>query len=220
MWSWPWPPHIRYTTDAVTKFVTETCTSLDNNESTLAVYLDLSKAFDTIDHTILLNKLEFYRIRGQALDWFSRYLYQRKQCVHYMGNDSHVETIRCWAHQGSVLGPLLFIIYTNDLPECLNLTKSILFADDTTIYLSSTNISYLYTTMNDELLKLTDWFRANKLSLNISKTNYMYILFTYQNRQVVTNIYLKLSDVSIERAKCTKFLGIIYRRKVEMGWTY
>ena len=204
------------TIDAVTKFVTETCTSLDNNESTLAVYLDLSKAFDTIDHTILLNKLEFYGIRGQALDWFSSYLYQRKQFVHYMGNDSHVETIKCGVPQGSVLGPLLFIIYTNDLPGCLNLTKSILFADDTTIYLSSNNISYLYTTMNGELLKPTDWFRANKLSLNISKTNY--ILFTYQNRQVVTNIDLQLSDISIERTKYTKFLGIyIYRRKVEMG---
>ena len=201
------------TIDAVTKFVTETCTSLDNNESTLAVYLDLSKAFDTIDHTILLNKLEFYGIRGQALDWFSSYLYQRKQFVHYMGNDSHVETIKCGVPQGSVLGPLLFIIYTNDLPGCLNLTKSILFADDTTIYLSSNNISYLYTTMNGELLKLTDWFRANKLSLNISKTNY--ILFTYQNRQVVTNIDLQLSDISIERTKYTKFLGIYIDEKLK-----
>ena len=199
------------TMDANTKFVTETCTSLDNNESTLAVYFDLSKAFDTIDHTILLNKLEFYGIRGQALDWFSSYLYQRKQFVHYMGNDSHVQTIKCGVPQGSVLGPLLFIIYTNDLPGCLNLTKSILFADDTTIYLSSNNISYLYTTMNGELIKPTDWFRANKLSLNISKTNY--ILFTYQNRQVVTNIDLQLSDISIERTKYTKFLGIYIDEK-------
>ena len=106
--------------------------------------------------------------------------------MQYMGNDSHVDTIKCGVPQGSGLGPLPCIIYTNDLPGCLNLTKSILFSDDTTIYLSSNNISYLYTTMNGELLKLTDWFSANKLSLNISKTNY--ILFTYQNRQVVTNI--------------------------------
>ena len=140
------------------------------------------------------------------MDWFSSYLYQRKQFVLYMGNDYHVETIKCGVPQGSVLGPLLFIIYTNDLPGCLNLTKSILFADDTTIYSSSNNISYLCTAMNGELLKLTDWFRANKLFLNISKTNY--ILFTYKNRQVVTNIDLQLSDISTERTKYTKFLGI------------
>ena len=76
----------------------------------------------------------------------------------------------------SVLGPLLFIIYTNDLPDCLDKTKSILFADDATGYISSHNISYLYTTMNDELKKLTDWFRTNKLSLSVYKANYM--LFT------------------------------------------
>ena len=130
-------------------------------------------------------------------------------------NDSHVETIKCGVPQGSVLGPLLFIIYTNDLPGCLNLTKSILFADDTTIYLSSNNISYLYTTMNGELLKLTDWFRANKLSLNISKTNY--ILFTYQNRQVVTNIDLQLFRHINRKNKIYKIPRNIYRRKVEMG---
>ena len=100
------------TIDAVTKCVPETCTSLDNNESTSTVYLDLSKAFDAIDHTILLNKLEFYGIRGQALDWFSSYLYQRKQFVHYMGNDSHVETIKCgvpfWDHYFLLYPPTIY----------------------------------------------------------------------------------------------------------------
>ena len=95
------------------------------------------------------------------------------------GNDSHVETIKCGVPQGSVLGPLLYIIYTNDLPGGLNLTKSILFADDTTIYLSSNNISYLYTTMNG--------------------VNSNYISFIYQNRKVVTNIDMQLSDISLER---------------------
>ena len=131
------------TIDAVIKFVTDTCTSLDDNESTLAVYVYLSNAFDTIDHSILLNKLEFYGIRGQALDWFSSYLHTRKQFVHYMGSDSHTGAIKCGVPQGSVLGPLLFIIYTNDLPACIDLTKSILFADDTTVYLSSKNQTYI-----------------------------------------------------------------------------
>ena len=201
------------TIDAVTKFVTDTCKSLDDSESTLAVYLDLSKAFDTIDHSILLKKLEFYGIRGQALDWFSSYLHNRKQFVHYMGSDSHTETIKCGVPQGSVLGPLLFIIYTNDLPACLNLTKSILFADDTTVYLSSKNQKYLYTTMNGQLQKLTDWFRANRLSLNISKTNYM--LFTNQKHQPDTNINLQLSDSNIQRTNCAKFLGLYIDEKLK-----
>ncbi|KAK2146695.1 hypothetical protein LSH36_589g03037 [Paralvinella palmiformis] len=103
----------------------------------MAIYLDLSKGFDTIDHSILVKKLDYYGIRRQALDWFSSYLHNRKQFVHYMGSNSHVETIKCGVPPGSGLGPLLFIVYTNDLNRCLNLTKSILFADDTTVYLSS-----------------------------------------------------------------------------------
>ena len=90
-----------------------------------------------------------------------------------MGSNSHVETIKCGVLQRSVLGPLLFIVYTNDINRCLNLTQSILFADDTRVYLSSKILTYLFTTMNNELLNLTDWLRANKLSLNISKTNYI-----------------------------------------------
>ena len=108
------------TIDAVTKFVTDISRSLDDRESTLAVYLDLSKAFDTINHSILKTKLEFYGVRGQALDWFSSYLSNRKQYVSYMGSNSTVQNISCGVPQGSVLGPLLFIIYTNDLPNQLS----------------------------------------------------------------------------------------------------
>ena len=201
------------TIDAVTKFVTDISRSLDDRESTLAVYLDLSKAFDTINHSILKTKLEFYGVRGQALDWFSSYLSNRKQYVSYMGSNSTVQNISCGVPQGSVLGPLLFIIYTNDLPNCLNQTKSILFADDTTIYLSSNDIPNLFTQLNQELQMLTDWFRANKLSLNVAKTNYM--LFTYSSQQIDPQIDIHLANSSIKRAKCAKFLGIYIDEKLK-----
>ena len=121
------------TINAVTKFVVDCIKSIDDKESTLAVFLDLSKAFDAIDHRLLLDKLEFYGVRGKALEWFANYLSDRKQYVTYNGVTSNLHTVRCGVPQGSVLGPLLFIIYSNDLPDILNITKAILFADDTTV---------------------------------------------------------------------------------------
>ena len=193
------------TIDAITKFIADTATCLDEKESVMAVFLDLSKAFDTIDHTLLLNKLEFYGFRGKALDWFRSYLTNRKQFVHYGGIHSKINTIECGVPQGSVLGPLLFIIYTNDLPDTLNLVKSILFADDTTLYYSYPNIPHLYETMNKELDNLTDWFCANKLSLNVSKTNYM--IFSNINPQQ-HSMEIKLTNKIITKTNCVKFLGV------------
>jgi len=200
------------TIDALTKFVTDTTKSLDEKESILAVFLDLSKAFDTIDHSILLNKLEFYGIRGKAWDWCKDYLSNRKQYVNYKDKNSSLYKIRYGVPQGSVLSPLLFIIYTNDLPDNLNIAKSILFADDTTIYHSSSNISQLYETMNTELNNLTDWFQANKLSLNISKTNYM--IFSNINLQQ-NYIELKITNQIIMQKSCVKFLGVLIDEKLK-----
>ena len=105
------------TINAITQFSHNILSSIDARQQSIAVYLDLSKAFDTIDHSILLKKLEHYGIRGIALEWFKSYLTEREQFVRYKCVDSKVLTISCGVPQGSVLGPLLFILYSNDIPH-------------------------------------------------------------------------------------------------------
>ena len=199
------------TTHAILEFISNTVQALDERESTLAVFLDLSKAFDTINHDILLDKLKFYGIRGPVLEWFRSYLDQRKQYVEYLNCNSNTMSITCGVPQGSVLGPLLFLIYMNDLPDCLKSTNSILFADDTSLYKSSKNIVELYDRMNDELLILSDWFRSNKLSLNVGKCNYM--LFT-NIRNVEDWLELKIGRETIKKSETVKFLGLILDDKL------
>ena len=200
------------TTDAITKFVSDITQSLDIKDSTLAVYLDLSKAFDTLNHKILLTKLEFYGIRGLPLDWFNSYLSQRKQYVECIKFRSETRQVECGVPQGSVLGPLLFILYINDLPDAIENARSIIFADDTTIYISGRNIESIYRTMNRELNVVVDWYRANKLSLNETKTNLM--LFTNSSNPVV-DIEIIINNIEVKNVPHTKFLGIHIDNKLK-----
>ena len=135
----------RSTVNAITELVCHITNAIENNKNTLSVFLDLSKAFDTIDHKMLLHKLECYGVRGLALNWFQSYLTDRKQYVLYNNVQSQTLYITCGGvPQGSVLGPLLFLVYVNHIANCLTHSKLISFADDTTVFFSSKYINMTY----------------------------------------------------------------------------
>ena len=160
-----------------------------------------------IDHDILLNKLHFYGIRGIAHKWFNSYLSHRKQYVKYREARSELMNVTCGVPQGSVLRPLLFIIYTNDLAKCINHSNAILFADDTTVYVISADKMRLYSYMNDDLHTLNDWFKANKLSLNVNKTVCMF--FSNNIKPNKETCKVKIGDSEIKEVDHFKFLGLI-----------
>ena len=149
--------------------------NLDKKMFNLVVQIDLKKAFDTVDHQILLRKLEIYGIKGQALCLLNSYLSNRRQKCHINGFLSSERAIRCGVPQGSILGLLFFLLYINDLPQCLSKTKPRLFADDTNLTASGVSITDLEDAVNSDLENLRKWLIANKLSLNVAKTEFMLI---------------------------------------------
>ena len=188
---------------SITETIRET---IEKKKYGCGVFIDLKKAFDTVNHQILLLKLEHYGIRGPALSWFQSYLTGRKQFVHLNGIDSEINDITCGVPQGSVLGPILFLLYINDLPNISDKLKFFLFADDTNIYYESNDLDKLEATINKELTKLYEWLCINRLSLNISKTNF--VIFHAKNKPLHP-ITILINKKAIEEADNVKYLGII-----------
>ena len=180
---------------------------LDNNNSVCAIFLDLAKAFDTCNHKILLFKLDQYGIRGVTNDVIRSYLTNRKQFVHGNGYSSSLLDINIGVPQGSALGPILFLIYINDLSNCSNF-KTTLYADDSVLTLSHKNVKCLQTMLNFELPKINAWLKSNQLSLNVNKT---YFLFFTKTKE---KIFPQINDCKIKQAYCVKYLGVFLDDKL------
>ena len=172
----------------------------------LGVFIDLKKAFDTVDHTILLKKLEHYGIRGPAISLLGSYLSDRKQYVCYDGFESEKGHVQCGVPQGSVLGPLFFLLYVNDMVRASNEIDLVLFADDTNIFCVGKTHSELFEKANRGLSAISRWFRCNKLTLNLKKTEYVY--FGGPGGRQVPIGGLKIGEEAIRRVQGARFLGV------------
>ena len=183
--------------------------NIDHKQLNLAIFLDLKKAFDTVDHKILLEKLRKYGIRELSGDWFESYLKNRRQYCAANGYESRPRTVTCGIPQGSCLGPLLFIIYLNDFEKCLKVSKAGMYADDTHVTVTSMNVEELVHKAQEELTQISEYMRLNKLSANPQKTEYMIIGHPRRTNKVEIHETLRLNGADIKRVKKTKSLGVI-----------
>ncbi len=201
---------------AIIELVEEITNSLDNHEATVGVFIDLKKAFDTVDHSILIEKLYHYGIRGTANKWICSYLMNRYQYVTINGTDSDYMNVLCGVPQGSILGPILFILYINDMCNVSTLLKPILFADDTNLFYSGKDIDELCSVVSMELDKLCIWSQVNKLSLNTSKTNFM----VFTNRSCDDTYTVCMNGLNLSRVFVTQFLGVHMDSKLDWNYHY
>ena len=177
----------------------------------ISIFLDLKKAFDTVYDRILLNKLYAYGIRDNVHDWFRSYLTDRTQFVIYDRERPDSKQIKCSVPQGSILGPILFIIYMNDIMNASNILYTILYADDTCAVLSGNDLSDFIKLLHTELCKLSIWLSSDKLSLNTNKT--FHLLF-HRARIKPFKISMKMNGSIINRVNSIKYLAVIIYYKL------
>jgi len=201
------------TVDAMVRLTELLYECLNEKNHAVALFVDLRRAFDTVNHEILLDKLQYYGLRGVVLSLFKSYLTDRRQCVKIGDNISGFLRVSCGVPQGSVLGPLLFLFYINDLPNVSDYFSSILFADDTTFLASGSDYRDLLSRTNVELDSFMNWTFSNRLSVNVEKT--VAVLFTNRYTDVVPDLCVKLNDVMLPTARSSKFLGVIIDCKLK-----
>ena len=176
----------------------------------LWIFLRLQNAFDTIDHETLFVKLEHYGFRGNTLNIIKSFLSNRR--IHCYANNCKSEEflVNCGLPQGTVLSPLIFLLYINDIKNALYSEKIRLFADDSNVFIVASNLSELFIKANNTLVELDTYFRANKLSLNIDKTNYMLFKPNSDDLEYITNnnLTVKINNSVIARTQAVKYLGV------------
>ena len=188
---------------------------IDANEIPVNVDINLSKAFDSLDHNILLSKLKFYGVTGVSLDLMSSYLSNRRQFTQFNTTLSEFLDIKQGVPQGSILGPLLFSIYINDLPSSSNLFEFLMYADDTTLYCSIDKLAThnINNVINEHLDKVNVWMNSNKLVLNSKKTKYM--LFHKYNK-TLPNLKLSINGRTIDQV--TRFNFLVLHLNSQLTW--
>ena len=203
------------TEHAILSIVENVKNNTRNKKFSCGTFIDLEKAFDTVNHKILLEKLSYYGVNGSALYWLRDYLTNRKQCV-ILDEPSPYLPIKYGVPQGSILGPLLFTIYINDMHKAVLNSTVYHFADDTNLMYSCTNIKILRNNMNSDLKSIYIWLCANRLSINVTKTEF--ILFKPTKYKIQERFTLKLNNITLFESQKLRYLGVILDNK--LSWKY
>ena len=200
------------TEHAISSIFTNITNALTKKQSSYCIFLDFAKAFDTVNHEILIQKLKYYGVQGNTLKLFESYLSNRTQVVEVNGMLSEKGLIKHGVPQGSILGPLLFLLYINDISNSSDILNFFLFADDTTVFYSADpSDEKTEEILNTELEKVSCWLAANKLSLNVKKSNFLH--FHYGKKQK-KEVNIKINNTKVEEKESTKYLGTFIDNKL------
>ena len=188
---------------------------------TLGIFIDLSKEFHTVNHNSLLQKVKAYGIQSVNLKWFRSYLSNRKQLTSYDDSKTEMKIVKCGVPQCSILGPLFFLVFLNDLNNSTKVLDPVHFADNTDLFCSDSDIRTVFEIANQELGQISDWLLANKLSLKVGKTKHtLFSKLTNQENIPSKLLALQLNGKIIERENSLKFLGVILDEHLTWKKTY